>query len=402
VTVRRRGGAWRLLVLLAAAPVVPSARAAEPLPALEVELAASSVSGLSSGAYMAGQFHVAFSELLVGAGIVAGGPYDCAEGQLAVALNRCMDTALGVPDPALLHRRAETLAEDGRIDPLSGLRSDRVYLFAGTADGTVAPEVVAQAVAFYRLAGLPEAAIEWVDDLPAGHGFVTEDEGNACGVTRSPFVNDCDYDQAGALLRHIYGPLQPPAETPSGALVAFDQTEFLPEATRHGMAATGFVYLPASCAEGAVCRVHVAFHGCRQTAELVGEAFVEGAGYNRWANNNRLIVLYPQAHATALNPNACWDWWGYDDPDYMTRSGRQMAAVRAMLARLEGDSAPPAPSCAIHEGYNFGHWQAGRANFCDWWSLCAVGSGENLGFWANRATLYESPAGSFSTTPCEG
>ncbi|HEX5796249.1 MAG TPA: PHB depolymerase family esterase [Geminicoccaceae bacterium] len=403
MTVRRvRRGARRLLVLLAAGTPLAGARAAEPLPALEVQLAASSVSGLSSGAYMAGQFHVAFSELLVGAGIVAGGPYDCAEGQLAVALNRCMDTTLGVPDPAQLHRKAETLAADGRIDPLSGLQGDRVYLFAGTADETVAPAVVAQAVAFYRLAGLPEAAIAWVDELPAGHGFVTEDEGNACGVTESPFVNDCDYDQAGALLEQVYGPLQPPAAALSGTLVAFDQTEFLPEATRHGMATTGFVYLPARCAEGAVCRVHVAFHGCRQTAGLVGNAFVDGAGYNRWADSNRLIVLYPQAHETPLNPNACWDWWGYDDPDYMTRSGRQMAAVRAMLARLAGESAPPTAFCAVHAGYNFSHWQAGRASFCDWWSLCAVGSGENLGFWGNRATLYESPAGRFSTTPCEG
>ena len=396
----RQGAAGPLLALLAAAPVA-GAHAADPLPALAVDLAQSSVSGLSSGAYMAGQFHVAFSELLVGAGIVAGGPYNCAEGQLPLALNRCMQTTLGAPDPERLRAKAEALAADARIDPLSGLAGDRVFVFSGSADDTVTSAVVARTVAFYRAAGVPAADIRYVDDLPAGHAFVTLDQGNACEVTRSPFVNDCDYDQAGAILEHIYGPLAPPAGEAAGTLIEFDQTEFLADATRHGLATTGFAYVPASCAGGSAgCRVHVAFHGCKQTAELVGDAFVSRAGYNRWADANRLIILYPQADETLANPNACWDWWGYDDPDYMTRDGRQMAAVRAMLGRLAGESAPPPQFCATFEGSNFGHWQAGRANVCDWWFVCALGSGENLGFLANRATLYESPAGTFSTTPC--
>ncbi|HSA82811.1 MAG TPA: hypothetical protein VLE23_18485, partial [Geminicoccaceae bacterium] len=264
MSARRRDAAASLLTLLTAVVPLATARAADPLPALGVDLAESSVSGLSSGAYMAGQFHVAFSELLVGVGIVAGGPYDCAEGQLGVALNRCMQTTLGVPDPARLLENAQALAAEGRIDPLTGLDGDRVYVFSGTEDDTVTPAVVARAVAFYRDAGVPADAIRFVDDLPAGHAFVTESEGSACAVTGSPFINDCDYDQAGALLAQIYGPLAPPSATPAGALLDFDQTEFLPGATRHGLAATGFAYVPASCAGGAVCRVHVAFHGCKQ------------------------------------------------------------------------------------------------------------------------------------------
>lgn len=389
------------MAFAAAAALVSAgaAGAAEPLPAFNVDLSQSSVSGLSSGAYMAGQFHVAFSQTLIGAGIVAGGPYGCAEGQFALALGRCMETTLGPPDPAALLERAEGMAAAGKIDPLEGLAGDRVYLFSGTRDETVAPSVVAQAAAFYRLAGLPDTAIELVDDLPAGHGFVTGDAGGACGVTASPYINDCDYDQAGALLGHIYGALDPPAAAPGGALIAFDQSAFLADPARHGMATTGFAYVPDACAGGASCRVHVAFHGCKQTVERVGEAFVREAGYNRWADSNRLIVLYPQAHETLFNPNACWDWWGYDDPAYATRTGRQMAAVRAMLARLAG---APAPFCAVHSGFNFAHWQAGRARVCAWWYLCAVGSGDFLGFGFNASTLYESPPGYFSTAPCAG
>ena len=394
----RLAGAMLLLAVCAAA----DARAADPLPSFSVDLAATTVSGLSSGAYMAGQFHVAFSELVVGAAIVAGGPYGCAEGQLAVALNRCMQTSLGPPDPAHLHQLADGLAAAGRIDALTGLASDRVYLFSGTADDTVTPAVAERVVDFYQLAGVPDASIKFVHDRPAGHGFITEDQGNACGVTQSPFINDCDYDQAGDLLAHLYGALEPPSATPGGQLLEFDQSEFLSDPTAHGMATSGFVYVPESCAEGASCRVHVTFHGCQQTTGQIGDAFLTRAGYRRWADSNALIVLYPQAHATPLNPNACWDWWGYDDPDYLTRSGRQMLAVRAMLDRLAGASAPPAPFCAAHAGSNFGHWQAGRARVCNWWLLCAVGSGENLGFLFNAPTLYESPQGHFGTTPCNG
>jgi len=37
------------------------------------------VSGISSGAFFAHQFHVAYASLVKGAGIVAGGPYGCAD-----------------------------------------------------------------------------------------------------------------------------------------------------------------------------------------------------------------------------------------------------------------------------------------------------------------------------------
>jgi hypothetical protein len=61
-----------------------SGAAAQPapatLPAYDVGPAETSVSGLSSGGYMAVQFDVAHSATLRGAGIVAGGPYYCAQG----------------------------------------------------------------------------------------------------------------------------------------------------------------------------------------------------------------------------------------------------------------------------------------------------------------------------------
>jgi poly(3-hydroxybutyrate) depolymerase len=71
---------------------------------------------------------------------------------------------------------------------------------------------------------------------------------------------------------------------------------------------------------------------------------VREAGYNAWADANHLVILYPQttqwlrpladpAGFTA-NPKGCWDWWGYSGSAYLTRDGKQMKAVRAMIAHL--------------------------------------------------------------------
>ena len=76
------------------------------LPALAVDLRELTVSGVSSGAYMAVQFQVAYSQLVRGAGIIAGGPYDCAEGSVWRALTRCMLPSSWAELPSVAELRA--------------------------------------------------------------------------------------------------------------------------------------------------------------------------------------------------------------------------------------------------------------------------------------------------------
>ncbi|MDR0234180.1 MAG: fibronectin type III domain-containing protein, partial [Zoogloeaceae bacterium] len=66
---------------------------------------------------------------------------------------------------------------------------------------------------------------------------------------------------------------------------------------------------------------------------------------NEWAEQNHLVVLFPQAASSMLlpmNPNACWDWWGYNDTGdrktghFATREGFQIAAVWRMAEALAG------------------------------------------------------------------
>jgi poly(3-hydroxybutyrate) depolymerase len=333
-----------LLSLLGAAP----AAAAEDLPNLGVALPQTSVSGLSSGAYMAGQIEVAHSKDIVGAGIVAGGPFACAEtasGQLfpywpivvwqnaTQAANACMKDSWGAPDAEKLAKRAKELAEDGKIDELSGLADDKVYLFSGNEDQTVVRAVVEAAKRFYQAAGVPEANVTLVEK-EGGHAFLTETEGTACGLSKDPYVSDCDYDQARAILEWIYGaPLADPSPSPTGKFITFDQSAFN-DGVPNGLAAEGVVYVPEDCVGHTGCRLHIALHGCDQAHETVGDAFIEKTGFARYADTNRLVVLFPQIAGSVVNPHGCWDWWGYSDIDYLGKDAPQIKAVWAMAERL--------------------------------------------------------------------
>ena len=353
-TLRRAATAlvtWLGIAALLAAHAAKAEETVPSLPALAADISQTSVSGISSGAYMAGQFQVAHARLVVGAAIIAGGPYGCAESayadvmsgpglallNLSKAVNGCMLNALalwGIPDVPRLVEKTKSLAEAGRIDPLSSLLGDRVYLFSGENDRTVVPAIVEAAYAYYRGLGIPEENLAFVTDTPAGHAFVTDTGGLSCELTGKPFVVDCDYDQAGSVLQHIYGPMAARAATPGGVFQEFDQRPFAEGIANHGMARRGVVYIPPSCAGGTTCRVHIAYHGCTQNRAVAGDAFVRGSGYANWADANALIILFPEVSASPVNPQGCWDWWGYTSDDYLTRKAPQIEIVYRMLEEL--------------------------------------------------------------------
>ena len=94
--------------------------------------------------------------------------------------------------------------------------------------------------------------------------------------------------------------------------------------------------MPKSC-KTSQCKIHINFHGCNQNAEKVGTEYVTNNGLNRWADTNDMVILYPQTQSSMmmpLNPQACWDWWGYTDENYATNQGQQIQAVRNMIVTL--------------------------------------------------------------------
>ena len=326
-------------VALALAGVV--ANAAVNLPQLNIDKTQTSVSGLSSGGFMAVQLHVGHSATFAkGAGIVAGGPFYCAEGSIVSATGRCMASPAGIPTSTLVNT-TNSWASAGSIDPVANLQNSKVYLFSGSIDSTVKTGVM-DALKTYYNSFVPSANVVYKKDIAAEHAMITDDFGSACSTKGSPYINDCNFDLAGAMLGHIYGALNPrnSGTLPEGNFVEFNQSQFI---TNHGMAPTGWAYIPQACTAGTQCRLHVVLHGCQQNVTLVQQKYVRNTGYNRWADTNNMVMLYPQTSTAATN--SCWDWWGYDSANYAKKSGPQMAAIKAMVDQLSagGTSTPPPP-----------------------------------------------------------
>jgi poly(3-hydroxybutyrate) depolymerase len=289
-----------LMVMAACGRTEESAAASARLPELPLDPAAVTVSGISAGGYMAVQFHVAHSALVRGAGIVAAGPYFCAEASLRHALGRCMQGDEEIPTARLLETTSQ-LGLEGAIDPIAGLADDRVWIFHGAADPVVSTPVVDALEAYYHALVSPEQVAR-VEHPEAGHTF--------------------------------------PTRRPDG-LVEFDQRPYAASSGSAALAEQGWLYVPAACKgdAAAACRLHVVFHGCKQGASFVGDQFVRRSGYLEAAEVNRIVMLFPQIEPSfqPLNPNGCWDWWGYEDEAYATQAGPQVRAVRSMIADLLGE-----------------------------------------------------------------
>lgn len=332
-----------VLLLLQTACTKPPAA---PLPKLTIDNERIAVTGMSSGAYMATQVHMAYSDHLIGAALLAGGPYGCAQGSLDTALTFCIAGEPQAPDANMLARLASERSKKKLLAPLSGLSGDRVFIMHGRNDRTVAEAVSVATKDFYNaLSATPEASGLQIQSDTArnfGHTFPTEAEGGACIESEAPYLGRCNFDAAGLIMQSLFGTRKTePVKQTSGELLQFNQSSYLPKDEDAFMADNGYIYIPKNCIGGTACGLLIAFHGCEQNAEKIGEVFVRDTGFNRWADTMNVVVLYPQTRASymPLNPKACWDWWGYSGANYDTRNGVQMRwlvnTVAALGARLE-------------------------------------------------------------------
>ena len=348
---------------------------------LNVVKGQSSVSGLSSGAFMTVQLHLAHSSSFCGAGIIAGGPFRCAESSrdsalLAEDANEqnalyiCMTplTSRMAPNAEILAAKARMTADAKKIDAIANLKSHRLYIFTGRKDTIVYSSVVARTRDFYQHLGVDPDNIEYIDTVEAGHAILTENPADSPLDTNGPpYINYNDGKgwQSHDILRHIYGKLEDPAppQCMSGELVRFDQKEFFQddhERERASMSKYGYLYLPKSAKDKQEVRVHIALHGGKQGYNYVnfvygrantanqppyGNRYITTTGYNQIADTNNIVVLYPQVEGrddqAAQNPDGEWDWWGYSSsvperPDYYSRDAIQIKAIYGMLSRLGG------------------------------------------------------------------
>ncbi len=228
----------------------------------------------------------------------------------------------------------------GTIDDERNLRRQPIYLWSGTQDTLVKQQEMNDLETEYRHYGAD--VVKYDNAFPAEHGWESPDGELACGTLGSPYMISCPegarpYDSEQTWLSAFFGRLRPRNDGRlEGRLVNFDQTEFGASAA-NSMDTNGYYFVPERCSEQRPCGLVVALHGCLQTQADIGTKFVTESGIDQWADSNDIIVLYPYAVKSSTvpyNPQGCWDWWGYDDPNYALRSGTQITIVYKMVRRL--------------------------------------------------------------------
>jgi poly(3-hydroxybutyrate) depolymerase len=325
------GGLAFTLTATALAAAAGPAQAASALPRLNIT--AVYVTGVSSGGFLATQLQVAYSGSIDGAGIIAAGPYDCGQGNV-IDFATC-DIGASLP---VLEQQAVTWAAQGKIDPVSNLAAKPVYVYHGTLDPVASDLVSGAGVSFYRHFG---ANVVYHNRDPAGHGWPTPDGVVACPLTSPPFLINCGDDPEGEMLAHWLGHAsRPNTALPDGTLTSFSQNLYAPggSAPALSMDNTGLLYTPPLCSSGTPCTLVVALHGCLSGQYLLGDEFPELANLDSYADTNNLVVLYPQAIASSIpvNPEGCWDWWGYDGQDFAVKNAPQMVTIMNMVNALRG------------------------------------------------------------------
>lgn len=304
---------------------------------LVIDYSQTSLSGLSSGGYMATQFHLSHADSIKGVGIIAAGPYYCAKGSIGTALSECVNKTPENFRPSETYYSGPNTPNN--LATADEIRKTKVWLLHGTEDTRIARTVSDGLYQQYK-AWIDEENLIYIDNKAFAHLFPTLSSGSECTDSVPPFIGACNYDAAGELLTHIYDKLRQPVPNNKikdyGELIKFSQAKLV-NIEDTGLNESGFVFIPNTCNSGTACRLHVSFHGCNQSIDNVGDKYATMTGLNEWAANNNMIVLYPQIKKSAMfpmNPQACWDWWGYTDENYANKDGKQISAVHRMMLNL--------------------------------------------------------------------
>lgn len=291
-----------------------------------------SVSGISSGAYMAEQYHVANSKRVKSATLFAVGPYYCSQGNSYNALNACMDTKdqLSIDDSI---DKISELEARGVIDPSSNVKNSKVTIINGKRDLTVKESVSSSAVDFYKKLGVKK--VNYLNTFDIAHTFPTINKGNDCKAdSSSPYISSCGIDGAKIVFK-TFKPLlvKSPREYKENRLFYIKQWEDYSidnlYVSKHAVA-----YVPEAC-EKSNCDLHISFHGCRQTRFDIDDQYIKDTGLINYAESNKTIVLFPQTLPNLLwNPNGCWDWWGYSGTDFYSNEASQIKVVNRLVEKF--------------------------------------------------------------------
>ncbi len=357
------------------------------------------VSGISSGAFMAAQLGVIYSEKISGVGMIAGGFFGCAEnhfqemhklslnngtGDLALfqpgtfnpfykSVNGCMKNPSSVtPDINLIKK----LSKQRLIDDPTYMRDQKIYIYHGIKDTIVGPEMKKKVKEFYLQMDVPEASLQ-ISTGAGAHNFPTDRENlNTCNEQKVPFISSCGKNVAGEILNFLVQPGLIRSASKNENIYKIRQPD-----NPTSIASYGYLVSNQKCLKNPdKCKLHVALHGCemsdfydadfdatyrqyiafgylkmRTKAESLPHGplpyieqkqnnmgllkFVETSGYADYVEKNNLMVLFPQTQITEknypYNPKGCWDWVGTTGSDYLTHRGVEPAWLMQFISSIQ-------------------------------------------------------------------
>ena len=80
-----------------------------------------------------------------------------------------------------------------------------------------------------------------------------------------------------------------------------------------------------------------------ENLEFIGNQYALNSGFNEWADLNDIIILYPYikpSEKLPINPNGCWDWWGYTGEDYGTKYSKQVKLMEHGAKQKQPEAKP--------------------------------------------------------------
>ena len=209
--------------------------------------------------------------------------------------------------------RAEACRAD-RIDPIADVKNDRIYLFSGTNDHTVVPAIVA-AARFYEDLGVPEANRSSTSrtSLPDTRSSPTRtappantpaSPTSSIATTIRPARPEADLRRPRARAAQIL-----PARSRCSTSARSRRRR------QHGLERRGLVYVPHAC-EGRnrlprahrLPRLRPEPHGRRRRLR-------PESGLRPLGRHQQPYRAVPADGDDAVNPQGCWDWWGYTGAD---------------------------------------------------------------------------------------
>lgn len=284
------------------------------------------ISGISSGGFMAQQMATIYSSSIEGVATVAGGYYFCAldylpkkieQDRLTIgeqnlflyepsnkalsdslnplvifsgeinpvtwfkpsignpiyqAVSECM---LNPEHTKINYSYMKKNVEKNLIDHTDYIKDQKVLIFHGKKDSVLDYKMQNKLISFYQHFNLPKENLRVIKGSGSHNFPISEKKGIDCAKEDVPYLGNCNYDLAYEILNHLNQITKDKSPVNESNLYMIDQTINRENINRSmktfkqptaSIAPYGYLYASEACLNNPTnCKLHVALHGCKMS-----------------------------------------------------------------------------------------------------------------------------------------